>query len=128
MTTVIDPLGVPSVTYNKSGTTIVSIAVAARDLDNNILPPAEIPQSSGWRVVLVPTLTNNCQDRLPVSAIVGDLVEVHKVNLNPTGLTVLAPEGQSLTTPISGEVSAGRLFRKVSGTTWVAIGPADGQA
>ena len=124
MTTVIDLLGTPVPTYNRSGTVIISLSVAAM-IDGNLQPPTDIPSVAGWTVVLVTALSSNCEVRLPASAEIGDLIEIHKVN-STGSLTVRAPSGEAFSPQMSGEIAAGRLFRRVSDTLWVAVGPADG--
>jgi hypothetical protein len=119
MTTLANPLDPPTIICNRSGTAIVEVSASNSSV-------VGIPRVSGWTVPLITTTSNNAEARVRADAEIGDLVEVHKMNTNPTRLTIRAPAGESFAEPISGEVAAGRLFRKISSTVWVVTGPSEG--
>jgi hypothetical protein len=158
MTTVVDPTGSPTIIFNRSGTTIVSLlggfypqGVAGSPNGND---GVDIPRLSQMTIVLASTTTVfdsggvnitgfNSIFRLPTGAEIGDAVEIYQVSEDSRSggptifpqigeqiLTLNAPNGavsdgtnttaQSAINPGAG----GRVYRKISSTTWVAIGPA----
>lgn len=142
MTTVVDPLGTPSVTYNRSGTSIVSViggatsgSTGSTGIGNDANP---IPRVSQTTVALVTTSfgpTHNILVRLPDDAEVGDVVEVYR-NISSTEGPMVFPnvgEAISLHPASTGTNNAastivndnsGLVFRKVSSTLWMPIGAA----
>lgn len=125
MTTTVDPFGTPSVTYNRSGVSIVSVAANG----NTQATATEIPAASGHTVAIITGITDNQHlgVLLPSDAEIGDVVEIY-IDPSTTGnsTTVYPPSGESIgkaTADLSFGVSgnAGALFRKVSPTNWQVL-------
>jgi hypothetical protein len=122
-TTFVDPLGITA--SGKTG--IVFLAPTG----SSVTP---IPRDCGWMVAVMKPVTSNAQTALSDDAQIGDIVEVYFPLTNPNGATfsnliVAVPAGESINgLPGQAEVEpgAGRIFRKVSATEWVTIGPSSG--
>jgi hypothetical protein len=139
MTTVVDPLGTPTVIYNRSGTAIVTMmgGTAFNGAAGNDAPP--ITRVSQVTVVLVetsvvPGVGYNIYARLPADAEIGDVVEVYAPPPQATNPRVFPNVGESIVPrPVSTGtnyaagcdvdfVRGGIAFRKVSSTLWMPIG------
>lgn len=112
MTTVVDPGGTPIPVYNKSGTTIVTVVGSTSG------SPTVIPTFSGWTVAVTTSGSGDAY-RLPATADIGDVVELHAADTNAQDL--YAPSGET----IRGQASIGLsslgnsgIFRKFSSTQW----------
>lgn len=121
MTTVVDPAS-PTPVYNRSGTTIATMA--AKGLDKSAAAP--IVRVSGWTVVLVSSDANNAFVVLPSDAEIGDLVEVHSTSAG-IGVVLLPSLGGNIGVhpvdePVSVLPNNGRLFRKITSTHWEVVG------
>jgi len=147
MTTVIDPLGTPSVIFNRSGTSIMTIAAGLVTSPTANDAP-EIPSVCGHMIVLVSTIFRQGLDdsfviRLPADAEIGDGIEVYPQAATAIPLAlpakVLVPVGNTLYNPTlptavgqnndpgyhvsaGGGTAPGVLFRKVSSTNWQLVG------
>lgn len=115
MTTIVDPLGTPSIYYNKSGRTIVRMSATG----DSLATAAPIPHESGDVVVVVDYSDgSNYWLVLPTSAEPGDTFAVFGLS---GGIYVALPAGETL--PNSGteapvQLSGGRIFYKASATEW----------
>lgn len=116
MTTVVDPLGAPSIYYNKSGRTIVRVVASGDSLST----AAPIPHESGDVIALVSVPDGfNTWTVLSSSAEPGDSVAVFVTN-NST-INVAVPSGETVGnggTETNVQSSGGRIFYKVSATEW----------
>jgi hypothetical protein len=142
MTTVVDPLGSPSVTYNMSGTAIVSVVGGPKagggPIGDDAVP---IPRVCQTTVALVVSGFSGALFglvRLPEDAEVGDLVEVYQDPVSTESYLQVFPNiGESIgggysrpastgTNSAAGcavdGVHGGAAFRKVSSTLWMPIG------
>jgi hypothetical protein len=150
MTTIIDPTGTPTIVYNRSGTTIVSLVGGFTPINTPGSPNGnagvDIPRLSETTIALITTNTvhdaggvnisgRNEVVRLPIADI-GDVVEIYLVSAdNQSGGPAVFPQiGEQVlsigepggaisdgTNPSAMSfISTGR-FRKVSSTIWVAI-------
>lgn len=143
MTTVIDPTGTPTIVYNRSGTTIVSLlggfrASATDPIGND---GVDIPRLSETTVLLATTTTVhdggsisgwNMVFRLPIADI-GDVVEAYLVSNDGAGSPVIFPQigeailpnpvsdGTNASARIAVDTTVGSRLRKISSTTWVVI-------
>lgn len=120
MTTVLDPLGTPSPSYNRSGTTIIGLVGGTHG------SPTPIPLVSGITIVIVtPDVSNNNTVELPIGADVGDVVEVYPETQGTggKGYNAVPPSGETVgggaVTGASGIF--GVILRKVSSTDWRGI-------
>jgi hypothetical protein len=139
MTTVVDPTGTPAIVYNRSGTTIATVVGGTTSTPSFPIgnEGIDIPRLSETTVVLGNTVPNSGNDvvfRLPTDAEIGDIVEVYYLGggsqtpwVFPQVGDQIIPSSESST----GTNSAagfnigqpfGSRFRKVSSSTWVAIG------
>lgn len=114
MTTVVDPLGTPAPTYNRSGITIVAVN------GGPTMTPTPIPHVSGHTVALVTFSAGNDKVELPSSAEIGDFVEV--CPSAALGGDAFLPGGDSFFNigGNSSSVNAPVFFRKVGATLWIA--------
>lgn len=147
MTTVVNPNSTPTVVYNQSGTTVVSVAAG---IDNSANPTSanasSIPDYSGHIVALLSPPSSWNQSGflvviLPSSKNIGDIVEAYSVIGFYTGpnpaepIIVFPPVGESFNnlsantgTNTYGNVAVtvspghGIIFRKVSSTNWQGVG------
>lgn len=117
MTTFVDPLGITV----QSKTGIIA-------LSSNSTTPVEIPRDCGWMVAAITPTENNSRAVLSDNAEVGDIVELYVLDVSYTGFRVNAPTGETVNGGSSAGVSVGvgRWFRKITATSWAAIGPSDG--
>lgn len=142
MTTIVDPLGTPSVTYNRFGTAIVTVSgaatsgsIASTGVGNDANPIPRVCQTTIAMVTTSSGPTHNILVRLPDDAEVGDVVEVYR-NIGSTESPMVFPnvgEAISLHPASTGTNNAastivndnsGLVFRKVSSTLWMPIGAA----
>jgi hypothetical protein len=116
MTTVVDPLGTPIPSYNKSGITVVHISGSSSD------SPTPVVSVSGTTIVMVSS-TNGPNVLLPESSDIGDVLELYSADgaqvsaFAPSGVTVNG--SQSAASAFS---SRGVVFRKTSATNWQVLG------
>jgi hypothetical protein len=142
MTTVVDPLGTPSVTFNRSGTTIVSVAggqTAGSTRGGSGDEANPIPRVCETTVVMAlgttgPGGTHNILFRLPDDAEIGDVVEVYLDPASTDGSAILFPNvgeaignrpvssGSNTDTGISVPATTRSVLRKVSASLWMPIG------
>ena len=136
MTTVVDPLGTPVPSYNKSGVTIQSVTADGAGTNSASGSAPTLSSVSEWNVVLITVPdSSNVDVILPSSSDIGDIFELHNisgadaVNVWPSGgMTIgqiplanagghfpLAPEASP------GQSSYGRFFRKVSSSYWAVV-------
>lgn len=117
MVTVVDPGGTPAPVYNRSGTTLQSIAATG----TNFAGAAPITAPSGYSVVLITPSANNDGVILPSGAEIGDVVETYPVGGT---VNVYAPSGETIAGNASLQLSNpfGTLIRKTSATNWRYIG------
>lgn len=138
MTTVLNPSGTPTITYNRSGTTIVSL-IGGSTLLQNPTPyvpvgndGVDIPRLSEVTVLLATVTTNhdgsgnksgwNSVFRLPPDADIGDVVEAYLVSTDGAdGPTFFPQTGEEILPP--GVVSDGT---NNSAASTVALGPHGG--
>jgi hypothetical protein len=124
MATIIDPLGTPSIVYNKSGTVLIAMDAAGRGIGLGYegAEAVEIPHVSGHMIVIVTFIDNdNMAVSLPPDANVGDIVEVYS-DLHP--ITVWSPEGQTdklVSHQLDSSIYRGCRCIKTSGTSWYLI-------
>ncbi len=150
MTTVVDPVGTPTIIYNRSGTTIVSLTGGFSSVG---VPPVgndgvDIPHFSQTTILLatadivhdgggVNVSGYNAVFRLP-SAEIGDVVEAYLVDggagpaifpqIGERIFTIGTPHGAVSTgTNVSavsdiGPTASGCRYRKISSDTWLVIG------
>lgn len=119
MTTISDPGGTPSVTYNREGTAIVEVTATGGGQGG----AAAIPRYSGWTVALVSEPFGGLGVRLPDDAEIGDLVEMH-LTRNDTDFVVYPESGgsiNSLSTDAGLFAVTHGLFRRVASGVWYAI-------
>jgi hypothetical protein len=145
MTTIIDPTGTPTIVYNRSGTTIVSLLGGLTPNKTGGFSPignegVDIPRLSETTVLLATTNTvfdgpnvsgRNEVFRLPSGADVGDIVEIYLVSNDSGSGPMIFPQigEQILPKPVSdgtnpaavSNASSECRFRKISSTTWVVI-------
>lgn len=120
MVTVADPGGTPVVVYNRSGTTVETVAATGTTLG----AATQIVAYSGVTIVIVDCVDNTDTGViLPIGADIGDLVEIYPVDYTarvylPSGETV---NGSSALSGWQVGNSEGAAFRKVSATAWRTI-------
>ena len=146
MTTVLNPGSSETTIYNRSGTTIVSVAAGTIPNPNPIIGNggSVIPVNSGITVALLsPPSSWNGSDQLvvtfPTNTEVGDIMEIYSVAGFYTGsvparaISLFPAIGESFdeqdvstgTNTGAGSGAApgvGIVFRKVSATNWQSIG------
>lgn len=122
MTTVVDPTGTPSVTYNRSGITIIEVAASTNENS-----PGQMPSSlSGHTVALVSVPGSGVDNyvRLPDDCDVGDVVEAYCAGQGANALFVLLPVGDTVVQSNRADfrvVTDGSVvLMKVAPTKWVA--------
>lgn len=116
MTTIINPAGSPTIVYNKSGTTIVSVTANGETQAD----ATSIPRLSGVTVANV-TLpdSSNLSVKLPSDAEIGDVVEVYGPGFNvfpESGSTIVGGFVNDKIVPLQN----GLIFRKLGPTLWGA--------
>lgn len=146
MTTVVDPLGSPSVVYNRSGTAIVGLSggatatsAAGSGIGDDANPIVRVSQTTAALVLTSFGPTHNCLARLPDDAEIGDVVEVYQdpassassvqvfpnigeaIGNNPVSTGTNHSAGVTLS-PNSAGLIGGICFRKVSSGLWLPIG------
>jgi hypothetical protein len=146
MTTVVDPLGSPSMIYNRSGTAIVAMAggatatsAAGSGIGDDANPIPRVCQTTVAMVLTSFGPTHNALARLPEDAEIGDVVEVYQdpassasspkifpntgeaIGNNPVSTGTNSNAGVTIS-PNSAGLVGGVLFRKVSSTQWMPIG------
>jgi len=133
MTTTVDPLGTPSVIYNRGGTAIVEVSPSGSAGTGNAATP--IPRVSQLTVALVSTSAGHNDVLLPDDAEIGDAVEVYTLwdgssvparvfpNVGEAIGNLATSVGTNLNASL-GVGSTGMVFRKVSSVLWVPIGGA----
>ena len=116
MTTVVNPGGSPTVVFNLSGITVVSVATSAS--------PVAIPYYSGVIIALITTSAEEGDGEviLPSSAQVGDVVEIYNATPTVHAVNVDVPEGQSFLAGSVGTLSFAGYFRMLPGGSWGVIG------
>jgi len=148
MTTVVDPLGTPSVTFNRSGTAIVSVLGGTHpsDIRGGVGDEGNpIPRVCQTTVVMgvvshsggPPPTSFDMVLRLPDDAEIGDVVEVYVDPVSTEGSVYIFPNvGERIgskpvstgTNPDSGILATGNggglIFRKVSSVLWMSVGAA----
>lgn len=115
MTTISDPLGTPTVVYNRAGTAIVELVFVGSSP-----PPVNIPRVCGHMVAVV--VDGWGALILPANAEIGDVVEIHT---NTNQCTASPPAGETLgvgTNAVFITTDFGRWYRKVRSDHWVAGG------
>lgn len=121
MTTVIDPLGTPSVVYNRSGIAIVEVETPDND-------PVAVPSVDvGHLIVLVsthPVGTSTHSIDFPANREVGDVIEVHVVEgSHPVNINLPAGESEHSSSHASPSNNGGLIMRKVRSDLWAPVGP-----
>ena len=123
MTTIIDPLGTPSIVYNKSGTVLITFT-AVRQAGS---PPAAdpIPYVTGHTIAYLEADDNGIGTpwvELPTGADIGDVCEVYlKQSMTGTELIVVPPSGENLGGNSNISNSNGGFFRKVEASVWKRV-------
>lgn len=117
MTTVVDPLGTPSITYNRDG---VGIATE----DGSVSNPTQLSSlDAGTKVYLINNSTNpgaaQMNVNLPANADVGDVCELVNIG-SSSDCGAYPPSGETISGS-SGRVAWGPsciVFRKTAATDW----------
>lgn len=113
MTTVVDPLGTPTVYFNKSGTAITTVACtnATTTLDSG---------AAGTNIVLFDFSDNDAPHLvLPSGTDVGDVFHLVPVSGGPGPVVLIPPSGDHLNgVTTSVRLSGGITVRKTSTTQW----------
>ncbi len=112
MATVLDPLGSPSIFYNRSGLTIQSVAAAGTTgsgATQLILP-------TGHTTLMVTPSASNTGVKLPADADteVGDLIELN--NVSQSFDVTLYDAGNNVVQPVGNGHS--KIIRKIAANTW----------
>lgn len=122
MATIVNPSGTPTIIYNRSGTTIVTVTPTG---NNSQAGAAAIPRSSGRTVALCAPSAGQNSVIMPSDAEVGDIVEVYTTS-NATNLNVFPQSGGSLglaganaSIPLQ---DSGRFLRYIGSSNWVVLG------
>jgi len=117
MATIIDPLGTPSVVYNRSGTVLIAIDAAGLIASTG----AAIPNVCGHTIVVATWIGVDDQAVvLPSSADIGDIVEIFAVGGET--VRVFAPTGETVAAGvIFVENNKGCRCIKMSSTNWYPI-------
>jgi hypothetical protein len=118
MTTVVDPLGTPSVTFNKSGVSIATI-----ETDGSSWPLPSLPGET--KVYLVSTTGSNIHPILPAGVDIGDVVEAVSLDGSP-GNDIGTASGESFVNIVPSDrtlapFTSSITVRKVSSTGWAII-------
>lgn len=117
MATIVDPLGTPSVIYNRSGTALFTINAAG----TNVSTGAAIPYVCGHAVAVATWISvSDFVVVLPTGTEIGDCVEIFCTTTD--SITVLAPTGESVPGgSLSVDKNKGCRCIKVSSTDWYVI-------
>ena len=124
MTTIVNPAGSPTIIYNLSGITVVSVTASG----TSQATAAIIPNASGHTIanVTIPDSSNFCVI-LPSGSEIGDVVEVyaptdtHEINVFPdSGSTILGLAMNAGVNPAT--AGMGFIFRKIGASSWGAVG------
>jgi hypothetical protein len=133
MTTVIDPLGTPTVVYNRSGVNIQSVTANGAGSTSPSGSAPVLNTVSGYNVILVTVPdASNVDVVLPSNSDIGDVFELHNVSTAaaiqvwPSGSMTLASLATSSPFTVSpatapGFARYGTVFRMVSATMWAIL-------
>lgn len=125
MTTVVNPGASPTVVYNRSGTTILTIT----GIGLTLIPFPIISERTVIQAFGDQTDSGNCALQLPVGADIGDSVEVYAQGVsggyNPS-ITVTAGAGETIQSNpaqvASNDGGGSLLLRKLTSTNWGVLG------
>jgi len=117
MTTIIDPLGTPSIVYNRSGSALITMNAAGTSAGTG----AAIPYVCGHTIVVATWVSvSNFAVVLPTGSEIGDCVEVFGTTSD--NINLFAPTGETIDGgPPSVDRNKGRRCIKVSSTSWRSI-------
>lgn len=121
MATIIDPLGTPSIVYNKSGTVLIAMNAAGNDASTG----AAIPNVSGHAIVVATWVGNSDYAVvLPSGNDIGDIIEIFGVFVFNNTISVFPAAGETVQTGSQVDIRQDRgcRFIKTSSTNWSYIG------
>ncbi len=122
MTTVTNPTGTPSVTYNRDGKTIINVTAASGGQSG----AATFTTYSGWTIVLVTASAGGLGVILPNSVGIGDVVEIHLTRSDTTVYAYPESGGNINATGVDNGVEFMQaVFTKVADNTWYSWGPVE---
>ncbi len=115
MATVLDPLGSPSIFYNRSGLTIQSVSAAGTTGSG----ATQLTLPTGHTTLLVTPSSSNTGVKLPVDGDtdVGDVIEV--VDNSQSFQVIVYDSGNNVVDTIGN--GHGVILRKVAASTWRAV-------
>jgi len=123
MTTIIDPLGTPTIVFNRGGTALVSFT-AVRQAGSP--PPADpIPNVAGHIIAYIEADNNVIGQpwvALPAGADIGDICEVYANSSGDGDISAVAPSGETLEGGSTVSQNVGGYFRKITDTLWKRTG------
>ena len=88
----------------------------------------EIPNATGWTVAVIATTSTDKAVKLPADAEIGDFVECHCLDGGNNPAFLFTSSGSENinghpSTAYTAIRNGGRLFRKLSTSLWVYLGP-----
>jgi len=116
MTTVVDPVGTPTIIYNRGGTTMQSVT-ATGTIKANYL---QLQSYSEMSVFLVTTAQSEYGVLLPANSDVGDVVEIYRV-AGSDSFHAFANGSDTINGSSSEINGTASHFLKVSSTDWRMI-------